>query len=213
MKLLIVFLFIISHGIYAKGRIYSLGAGLWNPSTQNLGFNGKKTFSDFSESRFARLSHEGLISNKLLYVASIGLNISNTKTQFSYDGDTTKTELADIDAQISMLELRVGMKYNLGQNFYFGGGILLGDFQISFDRSDYVEATGNTDLENFTKSENQNYLGHYGEAGLMFASKNFGTRLGTEFNSATVQKGLDTLGEKQPTLISSKLYIEILWKN
>jgi hypothetical protein len=112
-----------------------------------------------------------------------------------------------------MVEVKLGVKYNLGTKLYVGGGALVGDFQITYDRGDYLSALGGTNAENFNKSENQNYLGHYAEAGFMIASKNFGFRGGAEYNSASLQNDLDTLGGKQPTIDSSKLYIEILWKN
>lgn len=215
MKILIC-LFILSTPVLAKGKIFSLGAGLWNPnisSSSSEGFNDKDLLRDFKNAKFIRLSHEGLVSKNLLYVVGIGANIAEAKVQYSFDGDSSRTSLEDLSADISLVEARFGGKYNLGQNFYLGLGLLVGDFQITYERDEYLDLLGGPNAENFIKSENANYLGHYAEAGFMLASKHIGFRGGVEYNSITLQNSLDTLGESQPILDSSKVYIEILWKN
>ena len=209
-------IFIFSLPIFAKGKIFSLGAGVWNPSISSDtsdGFNGEELIHDFENSKFLRLAHEGLLDKSLLYVVSLGVNLSEAKVQYSFEGDSSTTSLEDLEADISMVEIKLGVKYNLGQSFYFGFGALVGDFQITYQRDDYLDALGGTNAENFVKSENENYLGHYAEVGTMLVSKYFGFRLGVEYNSITLQNDLETLGTKQPILDSSKFYIEIIWKN
>jgi hypothetical protein len=212
MKILII-LSLFSFSTFAKGRIFSLGAGLWSPSISLSGFNDQDLIQNVENSKFARLSHEGLMGKNFLYVVGIGLNVAEADVQYSFEGDNSTTNLENLKADISMVEVKLGVKYNLNQYFYLGAGGLVGDFQITYDRDDYLSVLGTSNAENFIKSENQNYLGHYAEAGFMIASQNLGFRGGVEYNSASIQSGLETLGTKQPTLNSSKLYIEVLWKN
>lgn len=191
--------------------IFSLGGGKWDPQETTKEINGNSILRDFENARFIRLSHEGLLSSNLLYVVSVGYNAADVNASYELQGESSQSTINELKASISMAEARLGFKYNIGSMLYLGAGGLVGDFQIDYDRDDYV-ASGE-DTANYRASENQNYVGHYYEAGLMFLATNFGFRLGAEYNSATMQKDLDTLSETQPTLNSTKLYIEILWKN
>lgn len=197
--------------VYAKGMIFSLGGGNWTPTNASTNINDESVLRDFSDSKFIRLSHEGLINSNFLYVVSAGFNLSDTIASYEYTGEASTSSVTDLESSISMAEARLGFKYNLGSMFYLGAGGVLGDFQIDFDRDDYVASGANT--ANYKASENQNYVGHYYEAGIMLIATNFGVRFGGEVNSATMQKDLQTLGDTQPTLNSSKVYMEILWKN
>lgn len=191
--------------------IFSLGAGKWEPKDTSVDLNSKAALHDFEQGKFARLTHEGLLGSNFLYVIGFGVNMADVHAQYDYTGKSSNTKITDLDAEISMVEAKIGFKYNVANWLYFGAGTLTGDFQITYDRDSYV-ASGE-DLANYTKSENKNYFGHYYEAGIMLASQNFGLRLGAEANSVTLQKDLDTIGGKQPVIDSSKLYLEILWKN
>ena len=212
MKLLIIFsLLTISLNSMAKGMIFSLAVGKWDVSDTSKELNSKKALHDIEQGKFARITHEGLISSSFLYVVGVGMNTAKTKAQYSYKGLSSTSDIDDLDADLSMVEAKVGFKYNVMQWLYLGAGTLIGDFQINYDRDSYVDS--GADLANFTKSENKNYFGHYFEAGVMFSSQSFGVRLGGEINSITLQKDLETIGNTQPLLNSSKLYLEILWKN
>lgn len=191
--------------------IFSLGGGKWDPMETSKEINGNPAFSDFENSKFIRLSHEGLLGRNFLYVVSAGLNMADVKASYEYQGESSTSSVSDLKSSISMAEARLGFKYNLGSLLYLGVGGLMGDFQIDYDRDSYV-ASG-ADTANYRASENQNYVGHYYEAGLMLVATNFGVRFGAEYNSATMQKDLETLSETQPTLNSTKVYMEILWKN
>lgn len=192
--------------------IFSLGGGKWTPQETAKEINGLKALGDFEDAKFIRLSHEGLLGGKFLYVVSAGLNVSQAKASFEYQGESSTSSINELKSEISMAEARLGFKYNLlGNWLYLGAGGLMGDFQINYDRDDYV-ASG-ADTVNYVSSENQNYVGHYYEAGLMFVANSWGVRFGAEMNSATIQKNIETLGNSQPVLDSSKVYMEILWKN
>lgn len=208
---MIMSLFIFSYNTHAKGMIFSLGAGNWIVPDTSKELNSKKALHDIEQGKFVRLTHEGLIGSSFLYVVGIGMNTSKTKAQYSYAGLSSTSNIDDLDAELSMVEARIGFKYNVIQWLYIGAGALIGDFQISYDRDSYVDS--GADLANFTKSENKNYFGHYYEAGVMFSSQSFGLRLGAEANSITLQKELETIGNTQPVIDSTKLYLEVLWKN
>jgi hypothetical protein len=208
---IILFLFTISYHSYAKGMIFSLGVGNWDVADTSKELNSKKALHDIDQGKFARITHEGLIGSSFLYVVGVGMNTAKTKAQYSYKGLSSTSDIDDLDADLSMVEAKLGFKYNVMQWLYIGAGTLIGDFQITYDRDSYVDS--GADLANFTKSENKNYFGHYYEAGVMFSSQSFGIRLGGEVNSITLQKDLETIGNTQPLLDSTKLYLEILWKN
>lgn len=191
--------------------IFSLGAGNWAVKDTAKKIGSKSALHDFEQGKFARLTHEGLLGSKLLYVIGIGMNLSDTQAEYQYKGPSSTSSISDLDAEISMVEAKLGVKYNLTQWLYLGAGTLIGDFQISYDRDSY-SASG-ADLVNYTKSENKNYFGHYYEAGVMISSQSFGLRAGAEANSVRLQKDLETIGNTQPVLDSTKFYLEILWKN
>lgn len=191
--------------------IFSLGAGNWSPKDSSTKVNNNSALSSFEQAKFVRLSHEGLLGGNFLYVVSAGLNVASAKASFEYEGESSTSTVNELESEISMAEARFGFKYNLGQWFYLGAGILAGDFQIDYDRDSYV-ASGE-DTVNYVASENQNYLGYYSEAGIMLIANNWGVRFGAEMNSATMQKNVETLGQTQPILDSTKVYMEILWKN
>jgi opacity protein-like surface antigen len=191
--------------------IFSLGVGNWTVSDTSKELNSKKALHDFDQGKFARITHEGSIGSRFLYVVGIGMNATKTSTQYDYTGISTNSKVSDLESDISMVEAKLGLKYNVMQWLYVGTGTLTGDFQISYDRDSYISS--GADLANYSKSENQNYFGHYYEAGVMFATNSFGLRVGTEINSIRLQKNLKTIGNTQPVLDSSKLYLEILWKN
>lgn len=201
----------ISQFAHAKGMIFSLGGGTWSPQDTSKKINSESTLRDFKDARFVRLSHEGLLGERLLYVVSVGANMANATASYEYKGQSSTSSVQSLKSKISMAEARLGFKYNLGSLFYLGAGGLVGDFQIDYDRDSYVSS--GADTSNYRASENQNYLGHYYEAGLMLLATNFGVRFGAEVNSVTMQKNMETLSETQPTLNSSKVYMEILWKN
>lgn len=210
-RLTIIILLIFVTNVHAKGMIFSLGGGNWTPATTSKKINGESALGDFSESKFIRLSHEGVISANLLYVVSAGFNLTKAMASYEHTGENSTSSVTELESTISMAEARLGFKYNLGSIFYLGAGGILGDFQIDYDRDDYIDS--GADTANYKASENQNYVGHYYEAGIMLVAKNFGVRFGAEANSATMQKDLETLSETQPTLNSTKVYMEILWKN
>jgi len=210
-RLTIIILFLFSVETHAKGMIFSLGGGNWTPSETSKKINDESALGDFSDSKFIRLSHEGLLGGKFLYVVSAGFNLTKAIASYEYTGESTTSSVSELESTISMAEARLGFKYNLGSMFYLGAGGILGDFQIDYDRDDYVNK--GADTANYKASENQNYVGHYYEAGIMLIATNFGVRFGAEANSATIQKDLETLSDSQPTLNSTKVYMEILWKN
>jgi len=179
---------------------FSLGGGTWSGKSQD-------TINDFYEGKFIRLSNEGSVGGNFLYVVSLGTNLAKVNVDYNYK----QSGAIELPSEISMAEARLGAKYNLGQYFYVGAGAIAGDMQLSYERDDFVALGG--DPQFYQTSENQNYLGPYYEAGLMLIATNFGMRLGFEVNSATVQKDFKTLDDTAPTLNSSKVYLEILWKS
>ena len=209
---LIVLLSLITSSVWANKRIFSLGAGIWSVNDSETEISDEKILRDFSEGRFFRLSHEGLVSKNFLYVIGVGMNLAKAKSRYQYADEAAETNISALDADISMVEAKLGFKYIVKPWLYIGAGALVGDFQISYDRDDYLEETSGAGRENYRKSENQNYFGYFGDLGIMLASKHWGFRFGAEFNSTQLQKNLETLGDKQPNLTSKKLYIEILWK-
>lgn len=210
-KLILPILLLISQSVFAAGKVYSLGAGLWSPDDTAKKSGTNSVLSSFSQGKFARLTHEGLMGSNFLYVVGVGANIANVKSEYSYKGQSSTTSLNELEAKVSLVEAKLGLKYLVFEWLYFGGGALVGDFQINYERSNFIEKGG--DLANYKESENINYLGHFYEAGIMLASKSFGLRFGAEINSIALQKDVETLGNVQPEINSSKLYLEILWKN
>jgi hypothetical protein len=193
-------MFFLSWSCESWAIAFSLGGGNWSAKPQGA-------INDFYEGKFARLSHEGSVGGNFLYVVSVGMNLAKLNVDYQYKQSGT----LKLPSELSLAEARLGAKYLVSRYFYMGAGALLGDYQLSFDRDDYVAAGGDT--EYYQTSENQNYLGHYYEAGLMLLSTNFGMRLGVEANSASVQKDLATLGQEATVLNSTKVYVEVLWKN
>lgn len=191
--------------------VYSIAAGSFNLSDTDLEVSDKSILSNFSQGKFARLTHEGLIGSSFLYVVSLGMNTAKTQSQYDYTGVSTRSKVSGVKSDISMVEGRLGAKYLIKQWLYIGGGALIGDLQLNHDRDSYVSLGGN--LENYIESENKNYFGHYYEAGIMITGDNLGFRIGAELNSVKLQKNLETLGDVQPELNSTKVYLELLWKN
>jgi hypothetical protein len=205
MKLTLLFI-LFSSCLYAKsGRIYSLGFGLNGVSSSS------NSIDEVASGSFIRLSHEGLLAKKLLYVVGAGFAKNDLKVNYNYEGDSSTTAIDKFDASSTRIEGRLGLKYNIVPWFYIGAGAIAGDFQVEYERDDFIEESSAT--ENFVKSENQNYFGSYGELGIMHVYKNLGFRLGTELSNVTISQNLKTLGDSKPVLSDQKFYIEILWKN
>lgn len=208
MKATIVLIFILlySSQLLAKGMIFSLGGGNWSPKAKD-----NSALGHYTDGKFIRIAHEGSMGGSLLYVVSAGMNTANVKSDYEYKGLATTSSVADLKSDISMIEAKLGFKYNLGTMAYLGAGGLVGNFLINYDRDDYV--VKGADTANYEVSENSNYVGHYYEAGLMLIASNFGTRIGVEVNSASLQNDMKTLSSTQPVIDSSKVYLEVLWKN
>lgn len=205
MKLSLLLL-LLSSCLYAKtGRIYSLGIGLNSVSSSS------KSIDEVENGSFIRLSHEGLIFKKLLYVVGAGFYKNDLKVNYEYEGNSSTTAIDKFDASSSRIEGRLGLKYNMMPWLYFGIGAVVGDYRLEFERDDFVKES--SDTENFVKSESKNYFGDYSELGFMHVYKNLGFRAGVEFARISLQEELDTLGDSSPQFSSSKIYVEILWKN
>ncbi len=205
MKFLILILLLSCNLLAKSGRIYSLGAGVNSVSSSD------SSIESIGDGSFVRLSHEGLLAKKLLYVVGAGYSQNDLKVNYEYEGTSSTTSLGDFDATSSRIEGRLGLKYNFFHWLYLGGGAIFGDFRLEYDRDDFIRESNVTD--NFIKSENKNFFGSYGEVGLMHVYKNIGFRVGAEIAAVTMSDKLETLGDSKPNLSSQKFYIEILWKN
>lgn len=120
MRFTIVVLFIFVTNVHAKGLIFSLGGGNWIPADTSKKINGQSALRNFTDSKFIRLSHEGLLGSKLLYVVSAGFNLSNVMASYEYTGESSTSNVTKLKSTISMAEARLGFKYNLGPLFYLG---------------------------------------------------------------------------------------------
>ena len=122
----------------AKGKVYSLGAGTWSVADSSTKLGSNSSLSSFSDGKFARLTHEGLIGSNFLYVIGVGANLSDAKSEYSFKGINTTTTLNELEAKISLVEAKLGLKYQVFEWLYLGAGGLIGDFQINYDRTDYI---------------------------------------------------------------------------
>jgi len=138
-QLIVIPIFIlISNFAMAKGKVYSLGAGTWSVADSSTKLGSNSSLSSFSDGKFARLTHEGLIGSNFLYVIGVGANLSDAKSEYSFKGINTTTTLNELEAKISLVEAKLGLKYQVFEWLYLGAGGLIGDFQINYDRTDYI---------------------------------------------------------------------------